>query len=421
MKILFISDYFQPYAVGAANISTYVLAKKLAENNECFVMTQKFQEDSWKYGGLDVFPQLPKYYPDKGQKDILRVELISLLSLRHFLTFYRKIKGFLKLKNIDIVNIQSNKLMLIVALLILDKPVVIDVRDYYFTCPFMEKTEKCDRFHLFCLPSYRTKKSFWLANALGTFFFRYQSFVYFIEKNLILKTVLFFKWKKCVFVANSQYVKETLVKEFKNKNIQIEVIYNSINSDDYAGTLPKKMRKILYASSLEKSKGIWDCILAFEKLPSESDVVLEIAGDGPEFDSVEQYLKLKKITNIRLLGRLDYKEIPRLYQEAYLTIQPSVWPEPFGRFILESFASGTPLITTATGGTTEAIRNHENGLLVPPGNPEILSEAISELLGNHELYNRICVNMKKEAEKYQPEAIVQKRLSLYKRLIETNL
>ena len=39
-----------------------------------------------------------------------------------------------------------------------------------------------------------------------------------------------------------------------------------------------------------------------------------------------------------------------LYLKSKIIIAPSVWPEPFGRFVLDSIATGTPVVSTATGG-----------------------------------------------------------------------
>src|SRR3989344_8562313 len=106
MKILFVSDYFQPYGVGGANISTLLIAKKLAENNDCFVITQKFQKDPWIYEGLKAYPLLPKYFPDKNIADIIIMEIKSLFAFTDIWSFHRTINNFCKLNNIEVINVQ---------------------------------------------------------------------------------------------------------------------------------------------------------------------------------------------------------------------------------------------------------------------------------------------------------------------------
>ncbi len=419
MKILFVSDYFQPYAVGAANISTFLAAKKLSEDNELFVITQKFQDSSWVYEGVQVYPLLPRYSSRSELKDIISVELSSIFKLQNFIAFYKTIRNFCISKKIDCLNVQTNNLTLLISLLLQNVPLVIDVRDYYFTCPFMLKTITCDRYHLFCLPANATRRKHWLPNFLGLIFFRYQTLMYFFQKNFIFKPLLRYKSNQCVFVTNSEYVRNELVREFKNIPINTQVIHNPVNASDYDNLVKGKKNIVLYASSLEQSKGIWNCIQAFEKVGN--DIRLEVAGDGPEADAVGQYIKDKKIKNITLLGKLTYKDIPELYKRAYITIQPSVWPEPFGRYILESFASATPLITTPTGGTPEAIQDRETGLIVPVSDPDKLAKAIVELTSDKKLYNHIRGNIIKEAIKYQPGAIAKQREKLYKKMLASAL
>jgi phosphatidylinositol alpha-1,6-mannosyltransferase len=54
--------------------------------------------------------------------------------------------------------------------------------------------------------------------------------------------------------------------------------------------------------------------------------------------------------------------------------------EGFGLVFLEANACGTPVIGARTGGIPDAIRDGETGLLVPPSDPEALTEAILQVL-----------------------------------------
>ena len=63
----------------------------------------------------------------------------------------------------------------------------------------------------------------------------------------------------------------------------------------------------------------------------------------------------------------------------------STWDEPFSAGLLEAMCAGLPCIATSTGGTPEAIADGQNGLLVPPGRPQDLAEAILRLTRAPEL------------------------------------
>ncbi len=63
-----------------------------------------------------------------------------------------------------------------------------------------------------------------------------------------------------------------------------------------------------------------------------------------------------------------------------VVVHSSTRPEPFGRTVVEAMASGTPVVASGAGGVLEIVQHPETGLLVPPGNPTAMADAISRLL-----------------------------------------
>jgi glycosyltransferase involved in cell wall biosynthesis len=59
--------------------------------------------------------------------------------------------------------------------------------------------------------------------------------------------------------------------------------------------------------------------------------------------------------------------------------------EPFGLVLVEAMALGKPLVATNFGGPLEVVEDGTSGLLVPPGNPGRLAEAVGRILANREL------------------------------------
>jgi glycosyltransferase involved in cell wall biosynthesis len=60
----------------------------------------------------------------------------------------------------------------------------------------------------------------------------------------------------------------------------------------------------------------------------------------------------------------------------------SIHPEPFGIVTLEAMSLAKPLVSTTIGGPAEVVINGETGLLVDPGEPELLANAIATFLGD---------------------------------------
>ena len=77
-----------------------------------------------------------------------------------------------------------------------------------------------------------------------------------------------------------------------------------------------------------------------------------------------------------------------------IIIHPSL-AEGFGRAVLESMALGKPVIAAAVGGLREAIKDGNNGYLVPPGDIDALAERLCILLSSQNLREQLGKEAKK--------------------------
>ena len=92
--------------------------------------------------------------------------------------------------------------------------------------------------------------------------------------------------------------------------------------------------------------------------------------------------------HFKFWGWKSQSELLPFYRDADIFVLPST-TEAFGVVFLEAMASGLPVIGTDVGGIPEIIRDGQNGLLVPPNQPDLLANAIIELLSNRDLYLRM--------------------------------
>lgn len=418
MNILFISEYFTPYDRGGAEISTSLIIKHAAKYYNCYILTEKYQRKPWKFDRSVVYPVLRRIH--MGQKSFINILRYGINIIIAPAMNIIRIVNFIKRYKIDIIHFVPTAYYyasLVIAAILTKKPFVIDIRGLSLICPVAFSSKYCmdnnyTRHNYNCLrTSYDVDNK--ILKIASSVFALYEYMVFYLQVK-IFKVALKLTGKYKI-IPNSKFIRKMLIKNgYPEKKIQ--VIYNIINAIPERGKRYTRKNRIVYAGQLEKFKGIWDIILAFNLL-NNSKLSLLIAGDGREMDRLTSYIEENKISNIIFLGRLPNEKVHNLYRESKIIVSPSNSPESFGRFILESFAARTPLITTNVGGNPEGIKDRETGILVKPNDHIGLARAIKELLNNDKLYEHITDNLKKEVSKYSTEAIGPQRLKLYESLV----
>ena len=95
---------------------------------------------------------------------------------------------------------------------------------------------------------------------------------------------------------------------------------------------------------------------------------------------------------VQFPGPLAGADLDRSYAAADLTVLPSR-AETYGMVVTEALARGLPVVASDVGGVTEALgqggHGAQPGLLVAPGDPDALSEALRAWLGDRELRRRL--------------------------------
>ena len=117
--------------------------------------------------------------------------------------------------------------------------------------------------------------------------------------------------------------------------------------------------------------------VALAALVDVEGATLLLAGAGPERESLEFLAKeLGLSERVRFLGAVGRREVLELFRAADASVLSSEW-ENFPHTLVEALAVGTPVVATAVGGIPEIVRDGENGLLVPPGDPRVYHIGIS--------------------------------------------
>ena len=130
---------------------------------------------------------------------------------------------------------------------------------------------------------------------------------------------------------------------------------------------------VLYVGKRSLGKGTAVLLAALDTIRAAvPSVRFAFAGKGD--------LELPSRDDIHAVGVLPHQQLFPLYGAADIVVSPSVWPEPLSRVLIEAMHFGRPVVATAVGGSPEAVEDRVTGLLVPKRDPEALAAAIITLL-----------------------------------------
>ena len=168
---------------------------------------------------------------------------------------------------------------------------------------------------------------------------------------------------------------------------------------------------------LSIEKGIDIFLLAAARVLAQlPDAKFVVAGDGPDRAKLDALIdKLGIRGSVHMLGRRD--DMPSVYASLDVMVSASR-QEGLPIAILEGMASRLPLIATAVGEVPAVILDGRTGVLVPTEAPELLAEAIIELLRNPAKRERLGSAARKLVEdKFSAERMTADYFRVYEEAI----
>ncbi|HEU5347585.1 MAG TPA: glycosyltransferase family 4 protein [Ktedonobacterales bacterium] len=205
----------------------------------------------------------------------------------------------------------------------------------------------------------------------------------------------------------SQDAARSMARWLRVASSQVTVIPNGIDVERIAaaavhrGAMRQKMGiadqdvAILIPASLVRRKGHHYMLraLAFPLLRKYGrSLRLILAGEGPMRERLQQQCTRLGLTEqVVFAGRIPHEEIPAMLSAADIVALPSD-DEGMPLSLLEAMAAGLPVVATRVGAIPEIIEDGEMGLLVRPGSPHALAQAIDELLRDPETARRLSAS-----------------------------
>lgn len=199
--------------------------------------------------------------------------------------------------------------------------------------------------------------------------------------------------------------------------VPVDVVPNMVDPTFAVPDAPENNNhdyELLYVGSLIKEKGVSYLVRAMAELPS--DVTLRIVGSGDQKQHLQSLAAdLGVNSRIEFTGHLPYEAVRRSYASADCFVHPGVWPEPFGRTILEAMQAGLPVVATDIGGPAEVVQQPE--LRCEPRDPSAIADAVETARQSSVIGAANKVYVMKE---FTPEEIVNRLYGVYERAMSNS-
>jgi glycosyltransferase involved in cell wall biosynthesis len=186
----------------------------------------------------------------------------------------------------------------------------------------------------------------------------------------------------------------------------LATIHHGINLEHFTFN-PAPEDYLLFFGRIHPDKGTYEAIQIAKKCKKR----LVIAGIIQDKAYYEKNVKPYLNENICYVGSADQKKRDKLLGNALALLHPISFAEPFGLSIVESFASGTPVIAFDKGSMSEIIINGKNGFLV-----STIDEAVTAVKNISNINRLFC---RKDAEqRFTSQRMVQEYIKVYEKILQ---
>ena len=224
-------------------------------------------------------------------------------------------------------------------------------------------------------------------------------------------------------LVNSMAVRDATIKNEGIPAKKITLIYNGLDTlkfspiENYHSIrqffgIPPQLFVFGVVSGLRPVKAVDVVIKGFSYVCKNfPNSFLCIVGDGEEKGNLESLVKSLGIeSSVLFLGTQSFIENLLPAFNAFVLCSHS---EGFSNALLEAMGVGLPVIATNVGGNVEMVHEGVNGYLVPPNNPELLSQKMASFLQNKELAKKMGRNGRLWVEQTNSLSIVHAQFSRF--------
>jgi len=225
-------------------------------------------------------------------------------------------------------------------------------------------------------------------------------------------------------VAVSEQTKRDIIDFYGINPEKIHVIYQDCDTvfqqklsvEDIGKVKEKyqiKKKYILSVGTIIERKNQLTLVKAFQKLGLSNYELVLVGGKSSYQNEIELYIQKHNLSNIKILNKVSFQDLPAIYQGSELFVYPSSF-EGFGIPIVEALHSGVPVVA-ATGSCLEEAGG-KGALYANPLVINNLSDKILQILVNKNLKTELIEAGEKHIKQFSAERVAGQLNKLYLKL-----
>jgi len=203
-----------------------------------------------------------------------------------------------------------------------------------------------------------------------------------------------------------------------------DIIPNGIDLPHFVNASPMEefadeKTNIVFVGRKDKRKGLQYLVEAYSHLKwGFPNIRLIVVGPGRAPLRLQRFIKKNKVKDIVFTGSVSYDDLPRYYHSADIFCAPNTGKESFGIVLLEAMAANKPIVASDIDGFRCVMSQGEQGLLVPPKDSRALADALTILIRNPALRERMGNRGRRDVEQYDWKQVATRVVDYYSALLE---
>jgi len=214
-------------------------------------------------------------------------------------------------------------------------------------------------------------------------------------------------------VCNARHLAAEMVKDCGVDPGRVRVVPNGVELPDWVADPGVEPPRGVVVANFQSYKGYDVLLEALARV--EVPLVVHLCGGG------DRSWFVARAAELGVSGRVVFvdqpADVPAELRVAQFAVHPSR-TEGLSNAVLEEMAAGLPVVASDVGGLPTLVEHGVNGLLVPPGDSVALAEALTRMVVDRGMREKMGAAARERAESFSWAACVQAHLDLYEELLE---